>query len=73
MAAGIRLYQRTFSMDHGLLSRIIPGGRCRYWPSCSEYGRQAFRRYGLRRGLLLTLWRIGRCNPFSAGGVDPLP
>ena len=72
-AAVIQLYQRTLSFDHGWWSSVGPGGRCRYWPSCSEYGRQALLRYGWRRGLVLALWRVGRCHPWSRGGVDPVP
>ncbi len=46
---------------------------CRFLPSCSEYARQAFELHGLGRGSLLTLWRLLRCHPFCAGGVDPVP
>ncbi|HRY91705.1 MAG TPA: membrane protein insertion efficiency factor YidD, partial [Candidatus Gracilibacteria bacterium] len=38
----------------------------------SEYGRQALEKYGLIRGIPLTIWRVLRCNPFSKGGDDPL-
>ena len=41
--------------------------------SCSEYGLTAIRRFGAVRGGYLTLWRIMRCNPFGAGGIDPVP
>jgi len=49
------------------------GPRCRFWPSCSEYGQQALSRHGLVRGLWLTGARLGRCHPWNEGGVDPLP
>ncbi|MEW5806921.1 MAG: membrane protein insertion efficiency factor YidD [Acidobacteriota bacterium] len=45
---------------------------CRFYPSCSEYGIQAFKKYGVIQGGYLTLLRIMRCNPFSKGGFDPL-
>jgi putative membrane protein insertion efficiency factor len=51
------------------LSRLFPQ-RCRYYPSCSEYSAQAVSRYGILRGLVLSGWRILRCNPWSRGGVD---
>ncbi|MBI2448278.1 membrane protein insertion efficiency factor YidD [Candidatus Microgenomates bacterium] len=71
VAAGtIWLYQRTLSLDHGPLARFFPGGYCRFYPSCSEYSRQSFFRYGFWRGLSKTIWRILRCNPFHSGGVD---
>jgi putative membrane protein insertion efficiency factor len=48
------------------------GPRCRYYPSCSEYAVQAVEGYGILRGLVLGVWRILRCNPFSRGGYDPV-
>jgi putative membrane protein insertion efficiency factor len=52
-----------------LLSPLLPA-RCKYHPSCSQYALDAFREYGLARGLVLAAWRLLRCNPWSHGGVD---
>lgn len=49
------------------------GNHCRYWPTCSEYARQAISRYGAARGSWLAARRVLRCNPWRAGGVDPVP
>lgn len=49
------------------------GGRCRYYPSCSSYAEGAVREWGAVRGSALAVWRLLRCNPLSAGGVDPPP
>lgn len=68
----IRLYQNTISPDHGILKRRYPFGCCRFYPTCSEYGYQAINKYGLLKGSLKAIYRILRCNPFSAGGHDPL-
>jgi putative membrane protein insertion efficiency factor len=46
---------------------------CRFEPSCSAYGLQAFQKHPLHRALFLTVWRIMRCNPFNPGGFDPVP
>jgi len=51
----------------------LKGTKCPYYPSCSSYGLEAVERYGAVKGGLMTLWRILRCNPFSKGGVDPVP
>jgi putative membrane protein insertion efficiency factor len=55
-----------------LLSPLV-GGHCRFWPSCSVYAEQAIRKHGALRGLRLALFRLLRCQPFSRGGVDPVP
>lgn len=68
----IRLYQRTFSPDHGPLHHLFPSGVCRYQPTCSVYMEQALTHYGWR-GLSMGVKRILRCHPFAAGGHDPLP
>lgn len=46
---------------------------CRFYPSCSEYAAQALEKYGLLKGLWLSMRRISRCHPFSSGGHDPIP
>jgi putative membrane protein insertion efficiency factor len=46
--------------------------RCRYYPSCSSYGVQAVRELGIFKGTIVAAWRVVRCNPWSAGGVDEL-
>jgi putative membrane protein insertion efficiency factor len=66
---GIDAYRATLS---GLFERtgLI---RCRFQPTCSAYGREAIRRYGLPKGVTLAAARILRCNPFAKGGADPVP
>ncbi len=62
LLAPITLYRR-------LISPALPA-RCRYHPSCSAYAVEAIRTYGIARGVVLAAWRVMRCNPLSAGGVD---
>jgi len=45
---------------------------CRYYPTCSQYAKEAVEKYGLFRGLLKGAYRILRCNPLSKGGYDPV-
>ncbi|MNI54940.1 putative membrane protein insertion efficiency factor [compost metagenome] len=48
------------------------GKRCIYYPTCSEYTRQAVDKYGIIKGNVLGIYRILRCNPFAKGGIDYL-
>jgi putative membrane protein insertion efficiency factor len=45
---------------------------CRFLPTCSEYAREAVELHGVGRGLLLTAWRLLRCQPLCRGGFDPV-
>lgn len=60
---------------HGYRRLISPlyGEVCRYHPSCSRYALEVFQRQGFVPGALLAAWRVLRCNPFSAGGIDDPP
>lgn len=67
----IGLYQKLFSPDHSFWAKYAyPKGFCRFDPTCSEYGKQAIKKYGLLKGGIKTSWRILRCNPWSKGGED---
>ena len=54
------------------ISPILPGS-CRFTPTCSSYAIEAFEKRGFFAGLILTVWRILRCNPLCKGGYDPVP
>jgi hypothetical protein len=49
------------------------GSRCRFYPSCSDYAREAIQYHGAARGSYLAVKRLCRCHPFSAGGIDLVP
>ncbi|MBE6859747.1 MAG: membrane protein insertion efficiency factor YidD [Ruminococcus sp.] len=55
-----------------VISPLFPA-KCKYIPSCSTYALEAFRKFGAVRGLILTVYRLLRCNPWSLGGFDPVP
>lgn len=60
-------YQKHISL--WLTSKNI---NCKFYPTCSEYTKQAIQKYGAIKGIFLGINRILRCNPFSKGGYDPL-
>jgi putative membrane protein insertion efficiency factor len=45
---------------------------CRFTPTCSEYAREAIERHGAIKGTGMAIWRLLRCQPFCAGGYDPV-
>lgn len=49
------------------------GPSCRLHPCCSQYGIEAVRCHGAFKGTLLTSARLVRCNPWTRGGIDPIP
>ena len=55
-----------------LLSPLL-GPRCRFYPSCSNYAKQAINQHGFLHGFKLTLIRLSKCHPFNQGGIDELP
>ena len=61
----VRVYQYTL--------RPLLGAHCRFYPSCSEYARDAIERHGAAKGMSLAARRIGRCHPYHPGGYDPVP
>lgn len=65
LIALVRLYQLT-------ISPLLPPS-CRYYPSCSAYAVTALQRHGPLRGTWLALRRLGRCHPWTPGGVDHVP
>jgi len=60
----INIYQK--------ISKILPKN-CRFYPTCSEYMKQAIVKYGTIKGCRLGILRILKCHPLHSGGYDPVP
>ncbi len=71
MRAVVRVVQAPILVYRRVISPALPR-RCRYEPTCSAYAVVALQEFGILRGLVLAVWRILRCNPFSHGGYDPV-
>jgi putative membrane protein insertion efficiency factor len=65
IVAAIVVYQK-------LVSPLV-GPNCRFYPSCSQYAKEAVLKHGSVRGVSLAARRIARCHPWNPGGVDLVP
>lgn len=65
LLALLKVYQSVISP--------MTGPTCRYYPSCSQYAVVAVQRHGALRGGWLAVRRLGRCHPWTPGGVDDVP
>ncbi|HLD54062.1 MAG TPA: membrane protein insertion efficiency factor YidD [Sediminibacterium sp.] len=61
----IKIYQYIISP--------VMGPKCRFVPTCSQYGEQALKKYGLFKGGWLLIKRLSKCRPGGGSGWDPLP
>jgi putative membrane protein insertion efficiency factor len=61
----IRIYQTAISP--------WMGPKCRFTPTCSNYGLEALRKHGLFKGVWLIFRRVSRCHPWGGSGYDPVP
>ena len=65
LVLAVRLYQWTL--------RPFIGAHCRFEPSCSHYAIEALQVHGPAKGALIAARRVLRCNPWTEGGIDPVP
>lgn len=61
----IKIYQK-------ILSPVF-GQKCRFIPTCSNYTISAIEKYGLIKGIFISIKRICNCHPWNRGGYDPVP
>ncbi|MFZ2072674.1 MAG: membrane protein insertion efficiency factor YidD [Minisyncoccia bacterium] len=70
----IKIYQKTISPDHGILKKlgIFKKPVCVFYPTCSEYTKEAVKKYGTGKGIYLGILRVSRCHPWQKNRFDPL-
>lgn len=71
-SAAVFLLCLTIHFYRKCVSPMFPP-TCRFTPTCSQYAIEALKKHGPVKGLLLTAWRILRCNPWGGSGYDPVP
>jgi putative membrane protein insertion efficiency factor len=60
----IELYQKYISP--------YKASTCRFYPTCSQYSKQALEKHGLVKGIMYTVVRLLKCHPLHPGGYDPV-
>lgn len=68
---GVRLALNVLRFYKTAISPLLPPA-CRFQPTCSVYAMDAYTKYGVGKGTVLTAWRLMRCNPFGGSGYDPV-
>ena len=70
----IDLYQKTISPDTGFLKKIglIRKPVCVFYPTCSQYSKEAIEKYGIFKGVRMGFVRILRCHPWQKNRIDPV-
>jgi putative membrane protein insertion efficiency factor len=66
-----RSFVRIIGLYQLIISPLLPSA-CRFYPTCSQYMRDAVERYGVVKGVWMGVRRLMRCHPFHAGGFDPV-
>ncbi|ESQ49144.1 hypothetical protein EUTSA_v10021669mg [Eutrema salsugineum] len=69
-SVGVKAALAMLSFYKREISPVLPRS-CRYVPTCSEYSMEAYKKYGVLKGTVLTTWRLCRCNPLGGSGFDP--
>jgi putative membrane protein insertion efficiency factor len=71
IACGNLLLKSALFLYRTCISPLL-GQTCRFHPSCSQYAREAVDKYGVCKGIGLSVLRLGKCHPFHPGGFDPV-
>ncbi|MDX5346736.1 MAG: membrane protein insertion efficiency factor YidD [Hymenobacteraceae bacterium] len=55
-----------------LISPLTPAS-CRFYPTCSQYAKEAIQKHGPAKGGALAAKRLCKCHPWGSSGYDPVP
>lgn len=69
---GVKILTLPIVFYRLIISPLFPPS-CRFYPSCSEYARDALETHGAVKGIWLTIRRLSRCHPWGSSGIDPVP
>ncbi|KAL4857333.1 hypothetical protein ACK3TF_002617 [Chlorella vulgaris] len=69
-SAGVKAALAALKFYKAAISPLLPNA-CRFLPTCSVYSMDAFKRYGVSKGVVMTTWRLLRCTPWGNSGYDP--
>jgi putative membrane protein insertion efficiency factor len=67
------LFLSLITLYQWCLRPLLGAGHCRFYPSCSDYAKEAIQRHGAWRGAWLAVRRLGCCHPYHPGGYEPVP
>lgn len=60
------------SIYQSYISFFMPSN-CRFYPTCSTYMILSLRKFGVIKGIILTILRLFKCHPLHEGGEDLVP
>ncbi len=71
----ISFYQKTLSRPISKFLEyfgLLKNNSCVFYPTCSEYTKEAIKKYGILKGIFLGIRRILRCHPWQKNHIDLL-
>ena len=66
----IRIIFKKFIRIYQLIVSPYLGNNCRFYPTCSNYAIEAIEKFGVIKGIRMTILRVSRCNPWGGSGID---
>ena len=61
----IKYLQKAYKASFSVILKQVFSGGCRFYPTCSDYSYQAIEKYGIIKGIFISIKRLVKCNPFN--------